>query len=219
MKISGTATLNAGVDKVWQAILDPNVLARTIPGCESLQETGEHQYAMVVTAGVASIKGTYQGKVKLSDLVERESLLLHAEGASPAGTIAVDVKVSFTDRGDGTTQIDYDADAIVGGMIGGVGQRMLTSVSKRMSNEFFSNIDKALTGELSLVDAAPVEGAPADVEAGAGAAVAAGAPRTFGTPAPAAAAGNSQDLLKGLVAGAAIALIGVAVGAVAARRR
>lgn len=217
MKISGSATLNAGVDKVWGAILDPNVLSRTIPGCESLQETGEHQYAMVVTAGVASIKGTYQGKVKLSDLVERESLLLHAEGASPAGTIAVDVKVALTDRGDGTTQIDYDADAIVGGMIGGVGQRMLTSVSKRMSNEFFGNIDKALSGELALVDAAPVDVAEGAV---AGAEAVPGAPRTFGVaPAAAGATGGSQELLKGLVAGAAIALLGVAVGAIAARRK
>lgn len=216
MKLAGTATLQAPVEKVWQAVLDPNVLVRTIPGCESLVETGENQYAMAVTVGVASIKGTYQGKVKLSDLEPHESLLLHAEGASAAGTISVDVQVAFTDRGDGTTQIDYDADAVVGGMIGGVGQRMLTSVSKRMSNEFFGNIDKVLTGQIPLVDAAPAGAAETDSVG----ATAPDAPKTYGTPAPvAAAAADGQELLKGLVAGAAIALIGVAVGAIAARRR
>lgn len=214
MNVTGSATLQAPVDKAWAAILDPNVLVRTIPGCERLDETGEHQYSMTVTAGVASIKGTYQGKVKLSDLTEHESLLLHAEGASAAGTISVDVKVTLTDRGDGTTQIDYDADAVVGGMIGGVGQRMLTSVSKRISNEFFSNINKVLTGKLSLVDEAPVEAA--GVSAGAGTAAAA-APTAFGAAVP--LAGGSQEFVKGLVAGAAVALVGVAVGAVAARRR
>lgn len=214
MKVAGTATLHAPVDKVWQGILDPQVLVRTIPGCESLSETAPHQYAMAVTAGVASIKGTYQGKVQLSDLVEHESLLMHAEGASAAGTISVDVQVRFTDNGDGTTQIDYDADAVVGGMIGGVGQRMLTSVSKKMAAEFFGNVDKVLTGQLPLEEVP----AAAAVPAGAAAGVAAEGPRTYGAPAPVAAAGTDQ-FVKGLVAGAAIALAGVVVGALAARRR
>ena len=214
MKVSGTATLQAPVERVWEGILDPQVLVRTIPGCEQLSETGENQYAMVITAGVASIKGTYQGKVQLSDLQQHESLLMHAEGASAAGTISVDVRVRFTDNGDGTTQIDYDADAIVGGMIGGVGQRMLTSVSKRMAAEFFGNVDKALAGQLPA--AAPAAGVDAPAAPGA---VAAEGARTFGTPVAAVAAPNSQDFLKGLVAGAAIALLGVAVGAAAARRR
>lgn len=213
MKVTGTATLQAPVDKVWESILDPNVLVRTIPGCERLEETGEHQYAATVTAGVASIKGTYQGNVKLSDLKPHESLTLHADGAGAPGTIGVDVKVTFADLGDGTTRIDYDADAVVGGMIGGVGQRMLTSVSKRMSNEFFGNVNKVLTGQV------PLEAAPAAAPQDGAAAVAEGAPRTFGAPAPVAGAGTSDDFIKGVVLGALIALIGAAIGALASRRR
>lgn len=214
MKVAGTATLQAPVEKVWQGILDPQVLVRTIPGCESLSETGENQYAMTITVGVASIKGTYQGKVQLSDLVEHESLLMHAEGASAAGTISVDVRVRFTDNGDGTSQIDYDADAVVGGMIGGVGQRMLTSVSKRMAAEFFGSVDKVLTGQLPPAATEPVGAAPTAAEAAPGAASAVAAPAQV-----AAAGGGSQEFVKGLVAGAAVALVGVVVGAVAARRR
>lgn len=215
MKVTGTSTLDAPVEKVWDSLLDPNVLVRTIPGCERLEETGENQYSATVTAGVASIKGTYQGKVKLSDLKPHESLLMRAEGASAAGTIGVDVKVAFTDLGDGTTRVDFDADAVVGGMIGGVGQRMLTSVSKRMSNEFFGNVNKVLTGQL------PVAAAAAAAAPGEAAVAADGtpAPKSYGAPAPVAGASDGQDLLKGLVAGAVIALLGVLVGAIAARRR
>lgn len=219
MKVTGTATLHAPVERVWQALLDPNVLVRTIPGCESLSETGENQYAMAVTVGVASIKGTYQGKVQLSDLVEHESLLMHAEGASAAGTISVDVRVKFTGSGDGTTTVDFDADAIVGGMIGGVGQRMLTSVSRRMSNEFFGNVDKVLTGQIPIVDGVPADVAEAPVAASGGEAAAMEpAARTFAVPA-AVGGSDGQDFLKGVVVGAAIALAGVVAGAVAARRR
>ena len=61
MKISGTNTIPFPVDQVWDALLDPAVLVRTLPGCERLVATEEHRYAMTVTAGVAAIRGTYDG--------------------------------------------------------------------------------------------------------------------------------------------------------------
>lgn len=210
MKVAGTATLNAPVEKVWESILDPQVLVATIPGCERLEETGPNQYAATVTAGVASIKGTYDGKVQLSDLKPGESLMLHAEGASAAGTVSVDVAVKFTDNGDGTTQLDYDADAVVGGMIGGVGQRMLTSVSKRISNEFFGNVNKVFTGQIVIGAPAPAAEAVPGLAPVAGVE---GAPKVYGTPKPVPAAqGEGIGGMRGLVAGAAIALLGVLLG-------
>ena len=67
MKIAGTAALKATPQQVWDAFHDPEVLARCLPGCESLTEVGPDEYAMTVTAGVAAIKGTYDGKVALLD--------------------------------------------------------------------------------------------------------------------------------------------------------
>ena len=145
MKISGQNTVAAPVQQVWDALLDPAVLVRTIPGCERLEETGDHTYAMTVSAGVAAIKGTYDGTCALSDLQEPASLTMKVQGAGAPGTIGATVSVSFDDNGDGTTLLRYDADAVVGGMIGGVGQRMLSSVSKRMAGEFFGNVERAIT--------------------------------------------------------------------------
>jgi carbon monoxide dehydrogenase subunit G len=142
MKVAGKAVLNAPVAEVWDALLDPAVLVSTIPGCERLEATGENSYAMTVTAGVASIKGTYAGTCSLSDLAAAPVAHAQGGGVRGAGTVSADVSVSFTDRGDGTTELAYDADAVVGGMVGGVGQRMLTSVSKRMAGEFFGAVDR-----------------------------------------------------------------------------
>src|SRR5690625_4533058 len=157
MKVAGTTTMDAPVERVWDSFLNPEVLVSTIPGCERLEEVGEHAYVATVTAGVGSIKGAFQGKVELSDLKRHESLTLHAQAAGVTGTIDVEVQVTFTDLGR-QTQVDYDADATVGGMIGGVGQRMLTSVSKRMANEFFTNVNRVLTGQVQI------SAAPADAE-------------------------------------------------------
>ncbi len=139
MKITGHNSIPFPVEKVWDALLDPAVLVRTIPGCERLETTGEHTYGMTVTAGVASIKGTYAGTCSLSDLAPHESLVMRLQGAGAPGTIDATVHVSFRDGGEGgATTVEYDADAVVGGMVGGVGQRMLGSVSKRMAGEFFA---------------------------------------------------------------------------------
>lgn len=217
MKFTGDATLNAPVDKVWDALLDPSVLVRTIPGCERLEATGENAYAMTVTAGVAAIKGTYSGSCKLSDLQPHQSLVMKLQGAGAPGTIGADVSVGFADTGDGRTTITYDADAVVGGMVGGVGQRMLTSVSRRMAGEFFGNVDSAIAGELVGAAAGP-EGAAAP--AGAGPAGSAGAqPGVFVAPPKATArVGSSDDLLKGIAIGAGLVLLGVVVGSVFGRR-
>ena len=97
MKVTGEATLNAPVDQVWAALLDPAVLVRTIPGCERLEATGENSYAMTVTAGVASIKGSYAGTVSLTDLPDPNAFLMKAAGAGGPGTVSADVTVTLTE--------------------------------------------------------------------------------------------------------------------------
>ena len=86
MKISGTAALKATPQQVWDAFHDPEVLARCLPGCESLTEVGPDEYAMTVTAGVAAIKGTYDGKVALLDPQHPERFTMKAQGAPAPST-------------------------------------------------------------------------------------------------------------------------------------
>lgn len=219
MKVTGTTTLDAPVEKVWSAFLDPRVLAGTIPGCESLEATAENEYTATVTVGVGSVKGSYKGKVQLSDLVEHEGLRLHAVAAGAAGTLDVNVDVTLTSLEGGTTQVDYDADAVVGGLIGGVGQRMLTSVSKRMAKEFFGNINKAILAG-GVAPAAQSVGAPAQSASGPAAPPAAPPAMPAPLAAPAASSGaGTGEFLKGLALGALITLLGVAVGGLIARRK
>ena len=203
MKISGSNVVDQPVDKVWDALLDPRVLVATIPGCERLEETGQHQYAMTVTAGVAAIKGTYSGSCSLSDLREREGLVMKLQGAGAPGTVDATVDVRFSEPAPGQTEISYEADAVVGGMVGGVGQRMLSSVSKRMAGEFFSNVGTAISAPSSVE---PVE------------TTAAGAP-VFTAPAKAGGISSRDDFVKGIVVGAGLVLLGVVAGSIFGRRR
>ncbi|NYE37544.1 hypothetical protein F4692_002677 [Nocardioides cavernae] len=208
MKFTGDNVLAAPVEKAWDALLDPAVLVRTIPGCERLEATGENAYAMTVTAGVASIKGTYAGSCVLTDLVEHESLVMKLDGAGAPGTIGATVHVRFTPEGD-STRVSYDADAVVGGMIGGVGQRMLTSVSRRMAGEFFGNVDAAIAGGGAAAPAPAGAPAPASTsEPGAPASPG----QVFTAPARQAATGPGQDFLVGIAVGAGLVALGVLLG-------
>ncbi|MEV4460310.1 carbon monoxide dehydrogenase subunit G [Microbispora sp. NPDC049633] len=162
MKVSGSALVAAERKRVWDALQDPGVLVRTIPGCERLETTGENVYAMTVTAGVASIKGVYQGEVALRDQEEPDRFTLGARGQGAPGTVEATVAVRLSDAGGGT-RIDYDAEAVVGGMIGGVGQRMLASVAKKTAGEFFAAVERHLLSAPAVpaVPAVPAESADA----------------------------------------------------------
>jgi hypothetical protein len=214
MKIAGSATLHAPVDAVYAALNDPAVLVRTIPGCERLERVGQDAYTMTVNAGVASIRGTYAGDVRLTDQRAPHAFVLKASGSGAPGTVSADVQVRLADGADGTTLLSYDADAVVGGMLGGVGQRMLSGVAKRTAGEFFAAVDGVLTG---------VASAPAETVAGqpAAAAVAADGQRAVFTapPRPPALAGlPGGEFAAGAVFGAAVALLGALVGGLVARR-
>ena len=214
MKFTGENVVKAPVEKAWDALLDPAVLVRTIPGCERLEATGENAYAMTVTAGVAAIKGTYSGSCVLSDLSSHQSLVMKLDGAGAPGTIGATVLVGFNDLGDGTTRVTYEADAVVGGMIGGVGQRMLTSVSRRLAGEFFGNVDKSIAGTLAAASAAGAVAPASGVDA-----TPAVAGQVFTVPTSVASTGTSVDFLRGIAVGAGLVLAGVVVGGILGRRR
>ena len=212
MKISGTAALNAPVDQVWAAFNDPAVLARTLPGCQELREVGPDSYRMTITAGVASIKGNYEGEVALIEQNPPGSFVLRASGAGAPGTVGADVRFSLNESATGGTDLGYDADAVVGGVIGGVGQRMLTGVAKKMAGQFFAALDADIAGVRVPV---PVEHLKA-VGSGVGAT---GSPLTYaGAAAGTRPAFQGRDFVLGALTGAAIALAGVAVGFAAGRR-
>jgi uncharacterized protein len=208
VKITGSYTVDAPRDRFYEALQDPAVLARTLPGCESLEVLGEDSYAATVTAGVASIKGTYTGQVQLRDKQPPESYRLSASGSGAPGTIQADAELRLETDGT-TTIVHYDADAVVGGMIGGVGQRMIAGAARKTAGEFFSAVAHevvhgppvAPAAEAAPTEAAPAEGAPAVGQVFAGA------------PAAAPAADRrSLELLGAFVLGAAVALAGVLVG-------
>ena len=218
MKISGTATMAASPDEVWAAVHDPAVLARCIPGCQSLRELSPGRYAMTVMAGVAAIKGSYDGEVAISDVTEPSAFVMKAEGAGAPGTIATTVDVNLTPSDGGGTAITFEADAQVGGPIGGVGQRMLAGVARKMAKQMFTSLDADIAGERPAVGEPVAADAAVGTAAGGTTAVAGGRHTPSyagGAPSPA----SGPGFVPGALFGAGIALAGVLVGWLIGGRR
>jgi carbon monoxide dehydrogenase subunit G len=223
VKVSGNAVLNADVGRVYEALTDPRTLAAAIPGCERLELVAPDVYDMVVTVGVGSIKGTYKGRVELAEQTAPRSFTLRASGAGAPGTVSAECRMLLVDEAASRTRVEYDADAVVGGVVGGVGQRMLGGVARKLAGQFFTGMDGVLTR-----DGAATGEAAALVSTAAGgsnaSAASAGQPATgpvtaFPIAMPPGQPGSSHAgvaLAAGL-AGAAAALSGVVVGYVMGR--
>jgi carbon monoxide dehydrogenase subunit G len=218
VNLDGSAVLHADPERVWSVITDPAVLARTIPGCESLEQVGDDSYRMNVSVGVGAIRGTYAGEVHLTDQERPTSYVMHASGAGAPGQVRATVTINLEPDGEGTT-LTYSADAVVGGPVAGVGQRMMTGVAKRMAGQFFTAIDAELTGAVVSIASAPSAAAVSDTGLAAVGAPAVG--RTFTGRAAAAGplGGDVQSLLLGAAGGAVLTLLGVLVGYRLGRRR
>jgi carbon monoxide dehydrogenase subunit G len=143
VKLEGSSDIPAPRDRVWAAFLDPDTLAKAIPGCEKLEAVGEGEYKAVMKVGVAAIKGTFEGKVRLFDLEPPTRYRMAVEGSGGPGFVRGEAVMELSDA-DGGTRVSYSAEVQVGGLIAGVGQRMLGGVSKMMLDQFFSRMTELL---------------------------------------------------------------------------
>ena len=139
MEVTATYTFDAPRERVWELLIDPTVIAGCLPGCESMEPTGDDTYTATLTVGIATITGRYSGTVRMADKAPPASYTLQVEGRGKPGFVNGSAEVSLTDHeGDGTTSVAVTGKAQVGGTIARVGQRLLGSVSKMMMDRFFA---------------------------------------------------------------------------------
>ena len=143
MKMQGTYTLDAPVEKVWTFLMDPQAIAKVIPGCETLQEVGPDTYRATMKMGVAAIKGTYNGSVQLLDKMPPTRYRMLIDGSGTPGFVKGEASVDLATQGQQTV-LTYDADTQVGGLIANVGQRMISGVAKLIINQALKKLAEEL---------------------------------------------------------------------------
>jgi len=145
MEVSGEQRFAAPREAVWQALLDPKALQASMPGCERFEEVGPNSYDLTIKVGLAAIKGTYSGNVKVVDPVERESYRLVVSGAGKPGSVQGDAKLMLSDDGAGTL-VRYTGEVKAQGAIARMGSRLLGGTAKLMIGQFMKGMEKQVEG-------------------------------------------------------------------------
>lgn len=207
MKVQGTYIFEAPLDVVWRALFDPEVLAKTLPGCEKLEREG-NQFRGDINVKMGPVQGKFQGKVDITDVKELESYTMIVDGRGPAGFGKATAQLAVrAEAGGSTTRLDYDSDVQVGGRIASVGQRLLDASSRAIVKQSLEGLHaqiKALAARAPAGAASPVKpeagAAPQLSDAVGGAPVADGAapprqhvPVTAAGAAPSAAVENTSQ--------------------------
>ena len=141
MELTGEHTFAAPRERVWDFLLDPEVLKQCLPGCEKLDQIGPDEYSATMRIGIAMIKGTFTGRVKISDKQPPERYKMLVEGSGPQGQVSGEGTLELVEQ-DGTTIVRYRGDANVRGTIARVGARMIQPAARTIVGQFFGCLDK-----------------------------------------------------------------------------
>ena len=125
--------------------MDADALAATIPGCRGLTETAPGAYEAKLNVGVAPVKGEFSGSVKLEDVNPPDEYRMVIEGSGAPGFLRGSAHILLEPDGDDTL-LQVDGDVQVGGVIAGVGQRMIGGIAKLLMGQFFKALEGRLAG-------------------------------------------------------------------------
>jgi carbon monoxide dehydrogenase subunit G len=139
LKIGGAYTLPVARERAYELLQDPNILAQCMPGTDHLAKVGPDEYEMKMKMVLSAVQGLFTGKVRIAEQKPPEQFRLLVEGSGKVGFIKGDGLLTLVPAGSGT-EVRYDGDVHVGGVIAGVGQRLLDTTAKIVIKKFFEKL-------------------------------------------------------------------------------
>ncbi len=152
MKLSGSYQINLSKQKVWEALNDPEILKKAIPGCEEFTKNSDTEFTATATNKIGPFNASFTGDIELTDLDPPNSYKITGSGNSPVGFASGEATVRLEDHENGTNLI-YEVEANVGGKIAQVGSRLIDMTAKKMADIFFGKFSELIsTEEISSSD-------------------------------------------------------------------
>jgi carbon monoxide dehydrogenase subunit G len=146
MKLTGSYKIPTDKQTVWDALNNPEILEKCIPGCEEFKKNSDTSFTATATNKIGPFNASFTGDVELQDLNPPNSYKLVGQGNSPVGFASGEAKVTLSEE-DGFTILTYDVEANVGGKIAQVGGRLIDMTAKKMADIFFGNFSGIISPE------------------------------------------------------------------------
>ena len=155
MKLSGSYQINLEKQKVWEALNDPEILKKTIPGCEKFKKNSDTEFSATATNKIGPFNASFTGNIELKDLNPPNSYKITGSGNSPVGFASGEAEVKLEDE-NGETKLIYTVEANVGGKIAQVGSRLIDMTAKKMADTFFSKFSELVSNKSKILKAETV---------------------------------------------------------------
>ena len=150
MKLSGSYQINLEKQKVWEALNDPEILKKTIPGCEEFKKNSDTEFSATATNKIGPFNASFTGNIELKDLNPPHSYKISGSGNSPVGFASGEAEVKLENENGGTKLI-YTVEANVGGKIAQVGSRLIDMTAKKMADIFFGKFSKLVSNKSKIL--------------------------------------------------------------------
>jgi uncharacterized protein len=139
LEFSGAPEITAPRTRVWERLMDPNFVAASAPGVETVEAVDPTHFKVTSGLGVGAVKVKFKLDVELSEIVERERLKMVARGRAPGSAVDVVSSVRLEDAGDGRTRLNWAATSTVSGTVASVGARLLEGTARRLTEDFWTD--------------------------------------------------------------------------------
>jgi uncharacterized protein len=144
MQLTGKHVINALPSRIWEMLMDTDTLARIVPGISRIEKTGENKYRSIIEIKMGPVNSSFAGDLQMEDIKEPEGFTLKVQQNSKIGNANAAIKISLLPSNANNTEVSFDGDVKLSGMLAAMGQRLIGGVSNTLTKQFFSNMEKEL---------------------------------------------------------------------------
>lgn len=144
MQLTGNHTVNASPAKVWALLMDTDTLARIVPGVQKLERIEGNSFKSTLGVKLGPVSASFNGNLEMEDVQEEKGFTLKVQQNSKVGNAIAAIKIDLKPVADNQTEVAFDGDVKLSGMLASMGQRVVGGVANTLSKQFFTNMEKEL---------------------------------------------------------------------------
>jgi carbon monoxide dehydrogenase subunit G len=129
-------------------LMDTDTLARIVPGITRLEKKGDHSFTSILEIRMGPVSGSFTGDLQMDDISEQKGFVLKVKQHSKIGNADSSITINLVPAGDNETEISFDGNVRLTGVLSHMGHRVMGGVSNTLTNQFFANFEKELKKEV-----------------------------------------------------------------------
>jgi carbon monoxide dehydrogenase subunit G len=145
MQLTGKHVLNAPPSAVWSVLMDTDTLARIVPGITKLERISDNSFKSILEIKMGPVSGSFTGNLQMEDIEEQKGFTLKVQQNSKIGNANAAIKIALTPVDENQTEVAFDGDVKLSGLLATMGQRVIGGVSNTLTKQFFANLGKEIS--------------------------------------------------------------------------